>query len=105
MILTKKTIALMTMNKYIWVYDSYPKNPDGSLIPVPVIPGKVEYTTSSPVITDIGFNWGWGISYNNHGNHYQWFSLTSDWINNSDPDEINWDISRSMIYNFSVINN
>lgn len=60
--------------------------------------------TSSPVITDIGINWGWGMSYNNHGRHYQWFSLTGDWINDSDPDKFNWNLSRSMIYNFRMIN-
>ena len=29
-------------------------------------------------------------------------ALTGDWI---DPDSVNWNISRSMIYNFQVIGN
>lgn len=82
----------VTKKTYYWVYDSTPDN-----FPVPGnIPNKITYTYSSPYITMIGMNWGWGIWYNVDS---EWFTLTGDWIKDGD----NWNIDRHMIYNFSVI--
>lgn len=88
-----KRYRTVVRNTYEWVYDSRPTDQ-----PVPEVPGKVEYTYYSPIISMIGMNWGWGPSYNNG----DWYSLTGDWINKDDPDQDNWNISRAMIHEFTV---
>lgn len=91
-----KRTRIVTKNYYEWVYDSYPTN-----TPIPMVPEKIEYTYSSPNISMIGFNWGWGSYYYVPN---EWFSLTGDWIS-SRVTSYNWNINRHMIYNFQVINN
>lgn len=86
----------VTVSHYQWVWDTLP--PESG--PVPMIPDKVEYTYSSPVISMIGMNWGWG--YNPPG---EWFSLTGDWYKVIDSIPYNFNISRHMIYDFHVTNN
>ena len=81
----------VTKRIYYWVYDSVPTN----IIVPGNIPNQVTYTYSSPYITMIGMNWGWGMWYNDDS---EWFALTGDWIKDND----NWNIDRYMIYNFSV---
>ena len=81
-------------NYYNWVYFSWPPN-----TPMPAIPEYVEYTYSSPVISKIRMNWGWGDEFNN-----VWFSLTGDWFAGSKGGiSYNWNVSRHMIYGFSPI--
>ena len=91
-----KRTRTVTKNYYEWVYDSYPTN-----TPIPMVPEKIEYTYSSPNITMIGMNWGWGSYYNISS---EWFSLTGDWISSIET-SYNWNINRHMIYNFQIINN
>lgn len=91
-----KRTRTVTKNYYEWVYDSYPP-----YTPIPMVPEKIEYTYSSPSITMIGINWGWGSYYNISS---EWFSLTGDWISSIET-SYNWNINRHMIYNFQVINN
>lgn len=84
----------VTANYYTWVYDSWPPN-----TPMPAIPEYVEYVYSSPVISMIRMNWGWGGKCNN-----DWFSLTGDWFAGSKGGVFyNWNDSRHMIYGFSPI--
>lgn len=86
----------VTANYYNWVYFSWPPN-----TPMPAIPEYVEYTYSSPVISKIRMNWGWGGDFNN-----VWFSLTGDWFAGSEGNvSYNWNVSRHMIYGFSEIIN
>ena len=93
-----KLTRIVTKNYYEWVYDSRPSDK-----PVPMGPTKTEYIYSSPAMSMIGFNWGWGSDYNNPD---EWFSLTGDWIlKSSSGHSYNWNITRKMIYNFQVINN
>lgn len=93
-----KRFKTVTKNSYEWVYDSYPP-----LTRLPYVPGKIEYTYSSPYIGMVGFNWGWGFSCNVST---EWFSLTGDWISSqSGMSQYNWNIDRHMIYGFQVINN
>lgn len=61
---------------YVWVYDEYPTNPDGTLIPVPMLPDKVETSHTMPAISSIGFNWGNGFEVNNS---QEWFSVSGPW--------------------------
>jgi hypothetical protein len=89
-----KRERIVTENSYEWVWDFIP--PDGG--PLSLVPDEVVYTYSSPEITMIGMNWGWGSSYNIHS---EWYSLTGDWIKDGD----NFNINRHMIYNFHVTNN
>ena len=84
-----------TLTVYKWVYDYYPTNPDGSLIPVPLFPDIEEYTYSSPYINMIGMNWGWSGC-----NPNEWYTLTGDWVINN----TNYNQNRKMIYNFSAAN-
>ena len=86
-----KRTRMVTKNYYEWVYDSYP---DGK--PIPVVPDKVESTYSSPTISMIGFNWGWGSYYNVPT---EWFGLTGDWISSQySMSSYNWNINRNMIF-------
>lgn len=91
-----KRTRTVTKNYYEWIYDSYPP-----YTPIPMVPEKIEYTYSSPNITMIGINWGWGPYYNISS---EWFSLTGDWISSIET-SYNWNINRHMIYNFQVIKN
>ena len=87
----------VTKRTYYWVYDSVPNN-----FPVPGnIPNNITYSYSSPYISMIGMNWGWGSYYNNDS---EWVTLTGDWICQRDPYHENWNINRRMIYNFRVAN-
>jgi hypothetical protein len=86
-----KSVQQIIKNTYFWVWDYIPP-----LTPLPVIDDKIEYTYSSPLITMIGMNWGWG--YNSTS---EWYSLTGDWIKGTH----NWNIDRRMIYGFQVANN
>ena len=91
-----KRERIVTKNYYRWVYD----NPSDK--PRPLVDEKIEYTYSSPKITMIGMNWGWGYNYYFKD---EWFTLTGDWISkNINMSIYNWNISRHMIYNFQVIN-
>lgn len=86
----------VTANYYTWVYDSWPPH-----TPIPAIPEYVEYTYTSPVISKVRMNWGWGGDFNN-----SWFSLTGDWLAGSEGGVFyNWNVSRHMIYGFSPIDN
>ena len=94
-----KRTRIVTKMYYEWVWDSNPSNN----IPIPLVPEKIEYTYSSPDITMIGINWGWGSYYNVPS---EWFSLTGDWISSRcNMSSYNWNIDRHMIYGFQVINN
>ena len=84
-----KTIQQVIKNTYFWVWDVIPP-----LTPLPVIDDKIEYTYSSPTITMIGMNWGWG--YNSYS---EWYSPTGDWIKGNH----NWNINRKMVYGFQVL--
>lgn len=84
----------ITENVYEWVYDS----PSGLEVLLPYVKNKHEYVYSSPEITMIGFNWGWGDIDNSDGK--QWFTLTGDWIRINYVE--NWNINKSMIYNFKA---
>lgn len=91
-----KRTRTVTENHYVWVYDSIPPK-----TPIKMVPDKIEYRYSSPEISMIGINWGWGSDCNIPD---EWFSLTGDWISRSN-ESYNWNINRHMIYNFQVINN
>ena len=91
---------LVREDHYEWVYDSIPEGNDHSQILLPNVPEQIVYTYFSPCITMIGMNWGWGAYYNDPT---QWFALTGDWIINNTS--YNWNIGRSMIYNFHVTEN
>lgn len=90
-----KRSRMVTRNYYVWVYDTYPPN-----TPIPMVKDKIEYTYSSPKISMIGMNWGWGYDYYSPD---EWFSLTGDWIcHNPQMSMYNWNINRKMIYNFHI---
>ncbi|MBR6196681.1 MAG: hypothetical protein IKQ72_03705 [Bacteroidaceae bacterium] len=76
------------------MYDS----PSGPEVPLPYVKNKHEYVYSSPEITMIGFNWGWGDKDNYDDK--QWFTLTENWIRKNY--EGDWSINKSMIYNFKA---
>lgn len=88
-----KRTRIVTENYYEWVYDTYPSH-----TPLPWVPEKIEYTYSSPTISMIGMNWGWGSYFNDED---EWFSLTGDWY----TPPYNWNINRHMIHGFKVIDN
>jgi hypothetical protein len=90
-----KRTRVVTRNEYEWIWDFVP--PEGG--PLPLVPGEVEYIYSSPLISMIGMNWGWG--YNPSA---EWFSLTGDWYKMINGLPYNFNISRHMIYNFHVAN-
>lgn len=81
----------VTENYYVWVYDFYPPS-----TPLPYVPETMSYRYSSPVITKIGMNWGWGTDFNDMD---EWYSLTGDWIKS----EYNFNMNRKMICNFEII--
>lgn len=83
---------LKTTDYYEWVYDYVPP---GTLIPS--VPGKINVYYSSPSITYIGFNWGWGNDLN-----YGWYGVTEDWI---DVQSRNWNLERHIIHDFHATNN
>ena len=90
-----KRSRIVTQNYYVWVYDTYPPNK-----PIPMVKDKIEYTYSSPKISMIGMNWGWGYDYYSPD---EWFSLTGDWIcHNPQMSMYNWNINRKMIYYFHI---
>lgn len=97
-----RRIRGVTTNRYEWVYDYIPTNPDGTPILIPNAPHKVETSYSSPTINMIGMNWGWGSDYNNEE---EWYSLTGDWICEETYDQLNWNRSRYMIHEFEIIEN
>ena len=82
----------VTENTYVWVYDTFPPN-----TPLPEVPSEIEYTYSSPTISMISMNWGWG-PINNFV--FGWYSLTGDWITS----QYNWNIDRHMFYDFHATN-
>lgn len=86
---------IVKVSYYDWVYHF----PDGQPQIVPYIPPQEVYSYSSPVIDMIGLNWGFG---NRSDNPSAWFSVTGDWISNTNP-PINWNINRVMIYGFKSI--
>lgn len=92
-----KRTRIVTENWYEWVWDYTP--PNGG--PLPLVPEEIVYTYSSPVISMIGMNWGWGYWYNSFD---EWYALTGDWIPGS-LNQYNYNISRKMIYNFHVVIN
>lgn len=86
---------------YRWIYDETPTLPDGTLMLLPCISDSIIYNYSTPYISRIGMNWGWGSYYNDDS---EWFTLTGDWICQRDPYHDNWNMNRRMIYNFRVVN-
>lgn len=88
-----KEFVTVTENIYEWHYDNPPS------VPVPYVSPKTEYSYSSPYIGAIGMNWGWEGNYNNEG----WYGLTSDWYVEDSKGKTNWNIQRTMIYNFTPI--
>ena len=92
-----KNLRQIIKNYYSWVWDYIPP-----LTPVPDYDEMIEYTYSSPIITWIGMNWGWGWPYNNID---EWYSITSDWIIETENETYNYNINRHMIYSFHVANN
>ena len=85
----------VTKTTYMWVYDSIPHDANGHELQVPILPNKITYSYSSPHISMIGMNWGWGQNYNDPN---EWFALSGSWLKNDN----NFDYSRKMIYNFSI---
>jgi hypothetical protein len=85
-----KRSRMVTRNEYEWVYVA------SSNKPVPYVPYKVDYEYSSPFISMIGMNWGWG-----YYDPDEWFSLTGDWY----VSNYNYNINRYMIYGFQAIEN
>lgn len=78
---------------YIWKYDDVK---EGQILPF--VKDKVEYSYSSPTISMIGMNWGWG-KYESSEN--EWYSITGDWIaTHPDYSDYNWNISKKMLYGF-----
>lgn len=75
----KKTLLLFLLSTTMWV------------------PDDVVYSYSSPYISYIGMNRGWGKNYYNES---EWYTLTGDWI----VDGRNYNCSREMIYNFRINN-
>lgn len=93
-----KRTRVVTKNCYEWVYDSIPSGK-----PIPMVPNMETYTYSSPTISMIGMNWGWGSDYNDPS---EWFSLTGDWVSSKPSmSSYNWNVDRHMICGFQVINN
>lgn len=88
---------------YEWVYDS----PTEEMIEIKKPIYELEY--SSPYITQVQMNWGWGETYpsNDLDNNNIWYNPTDSWIvniikNNSyTTDEFS--SKRGIIYNFSKI--
>jgi hypothetical protein len=95
-----KRVRMVTKNSYEWVYDESPQNPDGSLIPLPYVENKIEYTYHSPYISMIGFNWGWGRSEYDKS---QWFALTDEWIYDDDEPCQIFKNNMKMITDFKVL--
>lgn len=89
-----KRYHIITRNYYEWVNDINDPN-----VLAPNMPPKTEYVTSSPIISEIAMNWGWGYTFQNY-----WFSLTGDWIHPLDTEHDNWNVQRKMYYNFNSIN-
>ena len=70
-----KRVRNTTTYYYVWKYDFPIQNPDGSFIPVPMVPDSMSVViTSSPYINAYRMNWGNGSIDNT------WYALTSDWI-------------------------
>jgi hypothetical protein len=88
-----KRTVMVTKNILEWVYDSIPNKP------VPYIT-RESYTYSSPSISMIGMNWGWGKYYNDST---EWLSLTGDWVSQRSYTKHNWNIDRHIIHGFQVI--
>lgn len=88
---------------YEWVYDS----PTEEMVEIKKPIYELEY--SSPYITQVQMNWGWGETYpsNDLDNNNIWYNPTDSWIvniikNNSyTTDEFS--SKRGIIYNFSKI--
>ena len=93
-----KRERIVTKNTYRWKYDNSPKSPDGTLIPIPNVDDKIEYAYSSPYVSMIGFNWGWG--YKDIDNS-QWFALVGDWMYNDSYNVLAR--NRSMVCDFEVL--
>ncbi len=88
----------VTVNYYEWVYDNFPNNKDPKEMLLPPLLHRFEETYSSPEITMIGFNWGWG-QYGE--DNTQWFTLTGNWIRKFHEDK-NWNRDIEMIYDFKI---
>lgn len=88
-----KRVRTVYESLYIWKYDDVK---EGQILPY--VKDKVEYSYSSPVISMIGMNWGWGRKafFEN-----EWYTLTGDWIATYDKN-YNWNIYRDMLYGFKV---
>lgn len=96
-----KRVRTITRNTYRWIYDRMPQRPDGTLIPLPCIPDKIEDIPSSSRINMIGINWGEGPFFLRNE---EWYTLLGKWIMNFDLSYTNWNVNREMMYNFTPIN-
>lgn len=88
-----KRYRTSTTNTYRWVYDQVPD--DHTLLPA-----AREYTTTtytSPTLSQIRMNWGWG-PYNSNDT---WFTLTGNWVVTDGEDNYNFTHHRKMIHNFT----
>lgn len=85
---------------YNWVYD-FQGLP---YTPTPAVMDSISIEYSSPYITQIGMNWGWGDMYNYNDWHLvndTWHAPTGSWIVQVSPNTYTFDYLRKIIYNFS----
>lgn len=84
-----------TTTVYVWVYDE-PQT--GPYQPTEPVRERITVTYSTPHITNIRMNWGWGSTPND-----TWFVPTDDWVVNIDDENLSLAHSKKMIYNFNPI--
>ncbi len=86
---------IVTSYEYHWVDES---NDPHAILPA----DRYEYTYSSPYITQINMNWGYGIILDDEGQQIDeiWMAPTGNWIA---PDNANYQYKRKMIYGFQNI--
>lgn len=93
-----KRVRNTTTYYYIWEYDFPIQNPDGSFIPVPMVPDSMSVViTSSPYINAYRINWGNGSIDNT------WYALTSDWILDWGPVIHTFTNKKYMTYGFKPL--
>ena len=95
-----KKIKYVTKNTYRWIPED---TIDDSAVLLPM-EDVITYSYSSPVLSYIKMNWGWGDQYETTPNLDQWFAITGAWVVTVNGNEIrDYKYKREMIYNFHVL--
>lgn len=94
-----KKSRTVRVDRYKWVYDRFPQNSDGPLIPIPDVPEKVESTYLTDFLPYIGMNWGWG---NLNGENDAWYAPTDSWYVGDSATAYKY--NKVMVHSFSIKN-